>query len=300
MSRRNIYSQNFRSTTRRMNMSRMSGCGKSEEDMVKEQVSKIKFDGEKPPAMNSVSDVMGLNRYSSIRDSKINKELPMGNGIDFSVLKKIKDATSFAAANSKTPIKNLNPDKLPGEALKRKLLLRMMKEKETKGSGKKGVKGGFFFLLPFLIAAISGAASVAATGAVAFAGTTAGTAIITAVGTSLASAAVAKITGGKRMKGRGVGEDVDKIVKNTVLKLKDFPLKVQLEIKKGYDLIKMNPTLEVIKKFAESIAPKVRDVFTKKLQTKLKLVEGGRMYGSGQVAKDFENNFADLLVDKLT
>ena len=258
--RRNLYNrQNSRNTgnVRQMNMSIMSGGAmKSETNSVEEQMSRINFDGQ-APKMNTVSDVMNLNKHSSIRDSKLNNELPsgsglpmgkppmgkppMGKGVDINVLKKLETPQP---SDIKIPTGNL-----PGEVLKRKLLLRMLKEKEKK-------KGGNL-LLPN-----------------------------TSSGQSVSKEL------GKQYKIKGGSVDNFKLsffvriistaaVKNMSLRLKDFPLRVQLDIKKGYDEIKLNPTKEVIESFSKSFTPIIKSVFPKLL-------------------KNFESNVSNLLISKLT
>jgi hypothetical protein len=173
-----------------------------------------------------------------------------------------------------------------------KALRRKIKEIQT---SKSGTKGGFLFLLPLLIGAIS--AAVSKTPSKNFGDF---------VSNAWKKGVYYKV--GQAIKGKGVEEVMSKIK----LKLSDFPQSVQLVIKKAYDDMKDNPTVEKIKSLGEQIAPDVRKAFGQKLQVKANLVVNpliqpppvgsGKKYsgkGFSDATQKFDDDFAKNLVKEL-
>jgi hypothetical protein len=282
---------------------------------------------------SGIKRIQGLNKYSDMKSSILHKELPTGDGCH---------TVSGSGLGSESELLNrelpLGKAKLPGEILKRKLLLKMLKDKDKSvelgltelnaGSQSGGgavadyakalrlkidkmkaekMKGGLWFLLPILVGAIS--AAVSKTPSKNF-------------GDFMSNAwkkgVYYKV--GQAIQGRGGGtQGLEEEMAKIKLKLSDFPQPIQLVIKKAYDDMKENPTVEKIKALAERIAPDVRKAFGEKLQTKANLVvnplvqpppvgagkvrSGSKKYsgkGFNEATQKFDDDFAKNLVKELT
>jgi hypothetical protein len=162
----------------------------------------------------------------------------------------------------------------------------------------KNAKGGFWFLLPLLIGAISTAVSK-----------TPSKNFGDFMSNAWKKGVYYKV--GQAIQGKGIEEEMGKIK----LKLSDFPQQVQLVIKKAYDDMKDNPTVEKIQALGERIAPDVRKAFGQKLQVKANLVvnplttlppsgsgRGKKYSGKGldDATQKFDDDFAKNLVKELT
>lgn len=299
------------------NNANLSGSGMSQSQAM-EQANAIQFGSGKA---GYIPHIRGLNRYSDMKSSILHKELPTGDGCTVS---------GSGLPDELPPEGTLGKAKLPGEILKRKLLLKMLKAKDKSrelgntqnnaGSYSGGgavadyakalrlkidkmkadkMKGGFLFLLPILVGAIS--AAVSKTPSKNF-------------GDFMSNAwkkgIYYKI--GQKIQGKGIEEEMSKIK----LKLSDFPQPIQLVIKKAYDDMKDNPTVEKITSLAERIAPDVRKAFGAKLQTKANLVVNplvqpppsgsgkkvSRSYsgkGFNEATQKFDDDFTKNLVKEL-
>ena len=307
----------------------ISGSGVTQSQAV-EQANAIQFG-------SGVKRIQGLNKYSDMKSSILHKELPIGDGCHTV-------SGSGLGPESELP---LGKAKLPGEILKRKLLLKMLKDKDksvalgitelnagsqsggadlsgvlkiiknklkeggiTKGTvNKGGTQGGFWFLLPLLVGAISTAVSKTPS---------------KNFGDFMSNAWKKGIyyKVGQAIQGRGGEtqgiETPEQAMAKIKLKLSDFPQSVQLIIKKSYDDMKDNPTVQKIQALGEKIAPDVRKAFGEKLKTKANLVVNpliqpppvgsgrvplGKKYsgkGFNEATQKFDDDFAKNLVKELT
>jgi hypothetical protein len=182
------------------------------------------------------------------------------------------------------------------KALRRKIdEIKASKLRET------NAKGGFWFLLPLLIGAISTAVSK-----------TPSKNFGDFMSNAWKKGVYYKV--GQAIQGKGVEEEtkVHEVMSKIKLKLSDFPQSVQLVIKKAYDDMKSDPTVEKIKALGEQIAPDVRKAFGQKLQVKANLVVNpliqpppvgsGKKYsgkGFSDATQKFDDDFANNLVKEL-